>query len=65
MISRFTLSGAMRAAIASATARIALDKKTEMTKMIRTIVKISMKNKKVKKSKIIYYVFLERLLQKF
>ena len=61
----FTLSGVMRTAIASATARIALDEMTEMIKMIQMITKISMKNKKVKKFKNIYNVFLEPLLQKF
>ena len=65
MISRSTLSGATRVAIASATARIALDEMTEMIKMIQMITKISMKNKKVKKFKNIYNVFLEPLLQKF
>ena len=57
MISRSTLSGGTRIAIALATARFALNPKTEMIKMIETIQKISKiskKNKKVKKFKILY-----------
>ena len=54
-------------AIALATARIAMNPTTKMfetIKMIQMITKISMKNKKVKKFKNIYYVFLEPLLEK-
>ena len=54
MISRSTLSGAMRVAIASATARIAMDKTTAKIEMIPKIQMISMKMKEVKKSKNIY-----------
>ena len=58
MISRSTLSGATRIAIASATARFATDSKIEMfkvAKMILTITKMpKKKNEKIKKSKMIY-----------
>ena len=61
MISRSTLSGATRIAIAMATARIALLKtpKISMSPMFEyTKMKVQKFNK-------IYYVFLEHTLQKF
>ena len=71
MISRSTLSGATRMAIALATARFALNQKTEMTEMIEVICMMSKISKKKMNEKIlkmfnkIYYVFLEHTLQKF
>ena len=61
MISRSTLSGATRIAIASATARIALleNLKITMFPMFEYV------TKKIKKFNKIYYVFLEHTLQKF
>ena len=54
MISRSTLSGAMRVAIASATARIAMNTKTKTFEMFKMIKKIPIKDKMVKKFKILY-----------
>jgi len=54
MISRSTLSGVMRVAIASATARIAMNAKTKMFETSKTIKKISIKDKMVKKFKSLY-----------
>ena len=71
MISRCTLSGATKMAIALATARFALDQKTEMIKVIEVIQMMSKISKKKMNEKIlkmfnkIYYVFLEHTLQKF
>ena len=63
MISRSTLSGATRIAIAMATARIAL-LKTPKISMSPMFEYMKMK-KNVKVFNKIYYVFLEPLLQKF
>ena len=61
MISRSTLSGATRIAIALATARIALSKNLQATK-IPMFEYVTMKFEKFDK---IYYVFLEHTLQEF
>ena len=61
MISRSTPSGATRIAIALATARIALSKNLQVTK-IPMFEYVTMKFEKFDK---IYYVFLEQTLQKF
>mgnify|MGYP005691525607 CR=1 FL=1 len=61
MISRSTLSGATRIAIAMATARIAL-LKTQKISMSPMLEYMKMKIEKFNK---IYYVFLEHTLQKF
>ena len=61
MISRSTLSGATRIAIASATARIALLK----TPKISMFPMFEYEKMKVKKFNKFYYVFLEHTLQKF
>ena len=61
MISRSTPSGATRIAIALATARIALSKNLQVTK-IPMFKYVTMKFEKFDK---IYYVFLEHTLQKF
>ena len=54
MISRSTLSGVMRVAIASATARIEMNAKTKMFETSKMIKKISIKDKMVKKFKSLY-----------
>ena len=54
MISRSTLNGAMRVAIASATARIAMNTKTKTFETSKMIKKIPIKDKMVKKFKIPY-----------
>ena len=54
MISRSTLNGAMRVAIASATARIAMNTKTKTFETSKMIKKIPIKDKMVKKFKILY-----------
>jgi hypothetical protein len=59
MISRSTLSGATRTAIAMATARIA------MLKKITTFLMFEYVKTKIKKFNKFYYVFLEHTLQKF
>ena len=61
MISRSTLSGATRIAIALATARIALSKNLQVAK-IPMFEYVTIKFEKFDK---IYYVFLEHTLQKF
>ena len=61
VISHPAPGGAMRNAIASAMARIAMNKVTKMTEMFEMIPK----DVKVKKFKNIYYILLELLLQKF
>ena len=63
MISRSTPSGATRIAIALATARIALSKNLQVTKIpMFEFEYVTMKFEKFDK---IYYVFLEQTLQKF